>query len=114
MTMGSIYEEILRETQESGNDDAGEHFTPREVIRLMSQIILAPDENKLNKSGMIRSIYDPAVGTGGMLSIAREQILKINPKITVDVFGQEKNAESFAICQSDMLLKNLVNYSYQN
>ena len=107
MMMGTIFEEVLRETQEAGNEDAGEHFTPREVIRLMSQIILESDKNKLSKPGMIRSIYDPAVGTGGMLSIGREQILKINPKITVDVFGQELNAESFAICQSDMLLKNL-------
>ena len=107
MKMGTIYEELIREAQEAGNEEAGEHFTPREVIRLLSKLIISPDKDKLNQKGIIRSIYDPAVGTGGMLSIASEEIKEINPDIDVQGYGQELNPQSFAICKSDMLIKDL-------
>ena len=107
MKMGTIYEELIRVAQEAGNEEAGEHFTPREVIRLLSKLILVPDKDKLNQKGIIRSIYDPAVGTGGMLSVASEEIKKINPDIDVQGYGQELNPQSFAICKSDMLIKDL-------
>ena len=105
--MGTIYEELIRISQEAGNEEAGEHFTPREVIRLLSKLILIFDKDKLNQKGIIRSIYDPAVGTGGMLSVATEEIKKINPDIDVQGYGQELNPQSFAICKSDMLIKDL-------
>ena len=80
--MGTIYEELIRQTQEAGNEEAGEHFTPREVIGLLSKLILLPEKNNLSQEGIIRTVYDPAVGTGGMLSIVSEQIREINPECT--------------------------------
>ena len=105
--MGTIYEELIRQTQEAGNEDAGEHFTPREVIGLLSKLILLPEKNNLSQEGIIRTVYDPAVGTGGMLSIVSEQIREINPAVQIEGYGQELNPQSFAICKSDMLIKGL-------
>ena len=105
--MGTIYEELIRQTQEAGNEEAGEHFTPREVIGLLSKLILLPEKNNLSQEGIIRTVYDPAVGTGGMLSIASEQIREINPNVQIEGYGQELNAQSYAICKSDMLIKGL-------
>ena len=105
--MGTIYEELIRQTQEAGNEEAGEHFTPREVIGLLSKLILLPEKNNLSQEGIIRTVYDPAVGTGGMLSIVSEQIREINPAVQIEGYGQELNPQSFAICKSDMLIKGL-------
>ena len=105
--MGTIYEELIRQTQEAGNEEAGEHFTPREVIGLLSKLILLPEKNNLSQEGIIRTVYDPAVGTGGMLSIVSEQIREINPDVQIEGYGQELNPQSFAICKSDMLIKGL-------
>ena len=105
--MGTIYEELIRQSQEAGNEEAGEHFTPREVIGLLSKLILLPEKNNLSQEGIIRTVYDPAVGTGGMLSIASEQIREINPNVQIEGYGQELNAQSYAICKSDMLIKGL-------
>ena len=105
--MGTIYQELIRQTQEAGNEEAGEHFTPREVIGLLSKLILLPEKNNLSQEGIIRTVYDPAVGTGGMLSIVSEQIREINPDVQIEGCGQELNPQSFAICKSDMLIKGL-------
>ena len=105
--MGTIYEELIRQTQEAGNEEAGEHFTPREVIGLLSKLILLPEKKNLSQEGIIRTVYDPAVGTGGMLSIVSEQIRGINPNVQIEGYGQELNPQSFAICKSDMLIKGL-------
>jgi len=105
--MGTIYEELIRQAQEAGNEEAGEHFTPREVISLLSKLILLPEKDNLSQEGIIKTVYDPAVGTGGMLSIASEQIREINPNVQIEGCGQELNAQSYAICKSDMLIKGL-------
>jgi type I restriction enzyme M protein len=103
--MGTIYEELIRKSSEAANDEAGEHFTPREVIKLMVYLLFTHDIEFLNQKYLIRTIYDPAAGTGGMLSIASEYINKLNPNSRLDVFGQELNPETYAICKSDMMLK---------
>ena len=105
--MGTIYEELIRQTQEAGNEEAGEHFTPREVIGLLSKLILLPEKDNLSQEGITKTVYDPAVGTGGMLSIVSEQIREINPDVQIEGYGQELNPQSFAICKSDMLIKGL-------
>jgi len=103
--MGTIYEELIRKTSEATNEEAGEHFTPREVIRLMVNLIFAEDENLLKGKGVSRAIYDPAAGTGGMLAIADKHIREINPKARTELFGQELLPAAYAICKSDMMLK---------
>ncbi|KWX01412.1 Type I restriction-modification system [Carbonactinospora thermoautotrophica] len=103
--MGYVFEELIRRFSELSNETAGEHFTPREVIRLMVNLLLAPDRDALATPGIVRKIYDPACGTGGMLTEAQEQITRYNPHATVEVYGQELNPESYAICRSDMLIK---------
>lgn len=103
--MGTIYEELIRKTSEATNEEAGEHFTPREVIRLMVNLIFADDENLLKQKGVSRTIYDPAAGTGGMLAIADERIREINPNARTELFGQELLPFAYAICKSDMMLK---------
>lgn len=103
--MGLIFEELIRKFAESSNETAGEHFTPREVIRLMVDILFAPDDNDLDKANIVRSIYDPTAGTGGMLSVADEHIRKMNPDATLTLAGQELNPESYAICKADMVIK---------
>ncbi|WP_299651185.1 class I SAM-dependent DNA methyltransferase [uncultured Jannaschia sp.] len=105
LEMGYLFEELIRRFSEISNETAGEHFTPREVVRLLVDLLLAPDEEALQGRGIIRRVYDPACGTGGMLSIAEEAMRTLNPDLNVDLFGQELNGESFAICKSDMLVK---------
>ena len=104
MEMGYLFEDLIRRFSEISNETAGEHFTPREVIRLIVELLVANDDTKLAGTGLIRRIYDPACGTGGMLTIAEEALKGFNPSIAVELFGQELNAESFAICRSDMLV----------
>jgi type I restriction enzyme M protein len=103
--MGLIFEELIRKFAELSNETAGEHFTPREVIRLMVNLIFIEDDDALSKPGVVRTIYDPTAGTGGMLSIAGEYLEEHNSKARLTVFGQELNAESYAICKADMLIK---------
>lgn len=104
LEMGYLFEELIRKFSEISNETAGEHYTPREVIRLIVGLLLANDKNALTGSGVIRQVYDPAAGTGGMLSIAEMEMKELNPRIRVELFGQELNPESFAICKSDMLV----------
>lgn len=102
--MGYLFEELIRRFSEISNETAGEHFTPREVIRLIVDLLIANDDEKLSKKGSIRQVYDPACGTGGMLTITEEALKSHNPTIRVELYGQELNPESFAICKSDMLV----------
>lgn len=105
LEMGYLFEELIRRFSEISNETAGEHFTPREVVRLLVDLLLANDEEALSGKGVIRRVYDPAAGTGGMLSTAEEAMKAMNPALSVDLFGQELNGESFAICKSDMMVK---------
>lgn len=102
--MGYLFEELIRRFSEISNETAGEHYTPREVIRLIVSLLLINDRDALTGSGIIRQVYDPAAGTGGMLSIAEMEMQALNPRIRVELYGQELNPESFAICKSDMLV----------
>ncbi len=104
-TMGYVFEELIRKFSELSNETAGEHFTPREVIRLMVNVLFLEDRKALTARGIVRTIYDPAGGTGGMLSIADDYLQELNPESKPVVFGQEINPESYAICKSDMLIK---------
>ncbi|TAZ51025.1 SAM-dependent DNA methyltransferase [Rhizobium ruizarguesonis] len=104
MQMGLIFEELIRRFAELSNETAGEHFTPREVIRLMVHLLFVEDEDILNKPGIVRSIYDPTAGTGGMLSVA-EEYLEGRKNTRLIMHGQELNDESYAICKADMLIK---------
>tara|TARA_Y100000310_G_scaffold344568_1_gene458016 strand:+ start:187 stop:2229 length:2043 start_codon:yes stop_codon:yes gene_type:complete len=104
--MGYIFEELIRKSNESSNETAGEHFTPREIIRLMVNILMSKDKEELSKKAKIVTVYDPACGSGGMLTIAKKHIkTELNPNATVELFGQEVNDETFALCKSDMLIK---------
>jgi type I restriction enzyme M protein len=103
--MGVVFEELIRRFAELSNETAGEHFTPREVIRLMVNLLFIEDEDALRKPGVVRSIYDPTAGTGGMLSIAEEYLTSHNPDARLVIYGQELNPESYAICKADMLIK---------
>ncbi|MBX7224304.1 MAG: type I restriction-modification system subunit M [Blastocatellia bacterium] len=103
--MGLVFEELIRKFAEISNETAGEHFTPREVIRLMVNLLFIEDDAVLSKPGVVRTIYDPTAGTGGMLTIAGEYLEEHNPQARLTVFGQELNAESYAICKADMLIK---------
>ena len=102
--MGYLFEDLIRRFSEISNETAGEHFTPREVIRLIVELLLANDHAALTGTGIIRTVYDPACGTGGMLALTEEAMTALNPKIRVELFGQELNGESFGICKSDMLV----------
>ncbi|QKZ12712.1 class I SAM-dependent DNA methyltransferase [Spirosoma sp. KUDC1026] len=104
LEMGYIFEELIRKFAEISNETAGEHFTPREVIELMVNLLFI-DETDIYKKGAIRTLYDPTAGTGGMLSVADAFIKSQNPDATLLLFGQEINPESYAICKSDMLIK---------
>jgi len=104
-TMGYIFEELIRRFSEQSNETAGEHFTPREVVRLMVDLLFIGDDTLLRERAIIRSLYDPACGTGGMLSVAQERLEELNPDATLAVYGQELNGESYAICRSDMMIK---------
>ena len=104
--MGYVFEELIRRFNEQSNENPGEHFTPREVIRLMVRLLINGDRDMLGQSGVVRTVYDPACGTGGMLSIAKEYIFEqINPNADIRLFGQEVNPETYAVCKSDMLIK---------
>jgi len=104
MEMGYVFEELIRKFSELSNETAGEHFTPREVIRLMVNLLFV-DEKDIFKKGIVKTLYDPACGTGGMLSVAESFIMEQNPDAKLEVFGQEINPESYAICKSDMMIK---------
>ena len=103
--MGTIFEELIRKFNEASNEEAGDHFTPREVIRLMVDLLFNPDDNILSKKGIIKTLLDPACGTGGMLSVASDYVKELNPQAQLEVFGQDWNPESYAICGSDMMIK---------
>ena len=105
LEMGYLYEELIRRFSELSNETAGEHFTPREVIRLMVNLLFIEDDATLSKKGTVRTIFDPACGTGGMLSVAEDHLRELNPNARLEVFGQELNDETYAICRSDMMLK---------
>jgi type I restriction enzyme M protein len=105
-SMGLVFEELIRKFAEDSNETAGEHFTPREVIRLMVNLLFIEDDDVLTPgNAVVRTIYDPTAGTGGMLSIAGECLLEHNPQARVTMYGQELNDESYAICKADMLIK---------
>ena len=103
--MGLVFEELIRKFAELSNETAGEHFTPREVIRLMVNLIFIEDDEALTQPGIVRSLYDPASGTGGMLSVAEEHLVSHNSSARLVLSGQELNPESYAICKADMLIK---------
>lgn len=114
--MGLVFEELIRKFAEISNETAGEHFTPREVIRLMVNLLFIEDDQVLAKAGVVRTIYDPTAGTGGMLSVAGEYLEEHNPEARLTMFGQELNPESYAICKADMLIKgqNVANIVFGN
>jgi len=105
--MGLVFEELIRKFAEISNETAGEHFTPRELIRLMVSPLFIEDDEALSKPGIVRTIYDPTAGTGTgrMLSVAGEHLHEIKPGARLTMFGQELNPESYAICKADMLIK---------
>ncbi len=103
--MGLVFEELIRRFAESSNDTAGEHFTPRDIIRLTTSLVFMEDDDALTKAGIIRTIYDPTAGTGGFLSAGMEYVHELNPQAVMRAFGQELNPESYAICKADMLIK---------
>jgi type I restriction enzyme M protein len=111
LEMGYIFEEIIRRFSEAHNEDAGQHYTPREVIKLMVNILFGDDSAILSGTNVAKTIYDPACGTGGMLSVAEEYIHQLNTTAEIIPFGQELNDQTFAICKADMLIKgNEANY----
>ncbi len=103
--MGYIFEELIRRFNEASNEEAGDHFTPREVIRLMVNLLFMPDSDVLTTKGIVKTLYDPACGTGGMLSVAEDYVRELNPDAQLEVFGQDYNAQANAICGSDMMIK---------
>ena len=103
--MGYIFEELIRRFNEASNEEAGDHFTPREVIRLMVDLLFLPDTDILTTKGIVKTLYDPACGTGGMLSVAESYVRELNPDARLEVFGQDFNPQAYAICGSDMLIK---------
>ena len=105
LEMGYIFEEITRRFSEAHNEDAGQHYTPREVIQLMVNILFFDDNDILSGNNVAKTLYDPACGTGGMLSVAEEYLHKLNSSTELMAFGQEINDQTFAICKSDMLIK---------
>ena len=103
--MGLAFEELIRRFAEGSNETAGEHFTPRDIVRLTTALVFMEDDDALSKSGIIRTIYDPTAGTGGFLSSGMEYVHELNPNAVMRAFGQELNPESYAICKADMLIK---------
>ncbi|WP_345867330.1 class I SAM-dependent DNA methyltransferase [Shewanella algae] len=103
--MGLVFEELIRRFAESSNETAGEHFTPRDIVRLTTSLVFSADDEALTKPGAVRSIYDPTAGTGGFLSSGMEYLNEINGSARLATFGQELNPESYAICKADMLIK---------
>lgn len=103
--MGLTFEELIRRFAEGSNETAGEHFTPRDIVRLTTSLVFMEDDDALTKPGIIRTIYDPTAGTGGFLSSGMEYVHELNPKAVMRAYGQELNPESYAICKADMLIK---------
>ena len=103
--MGLVFEELIRRFAESSNETAGEHFTPRDIVRLTTSLVFMEDDEALTGEGIIRTIYDPTAGTGGFLSAGMEYVHELNPRAVMRAFGQELNPESYAICKGDMLIK---------
>ncbi|EPV3662242.1 MULTISPECIES: type I restriction-modification system subunit M [Enterobacter cloacae complex] len=103
--MGLVFEELIRRFAESSNETAGEHFTPRDIVRLTTSLVFMEDDEALTQDGIIRTIYDPTAGTGGFLSAGMEYVHELNPNAVMRAFGQELNPESYAICKADMLIK---------
>ena len=103
--MGTIYEELLRKFSEMTNEESGDHFTPRDIVQLLVTLVFGPDKENLQGEGLIRTIYDPCCGTGGLLSIGKQWVKdNINSDISVELFGQELNDQTYAICKSDQLI----------
>ena len=103
--MGLVFEELIRRFAEGSNETAGEHFTPRDIVRLTTSLVFMEDDEALTKPGIIRTIYDPTAGTGGFLSAGMEYVHELNPQAVMRAYGQELNPESYAICKADMLIK---------
>ncbi|ARD40225.1 SAM-dependent DNA methyltransferase [Edwardsiella ictaluri] len=103
--MGLVFEELIRRFAESSNETAGEHFTPRDIVRLTTSLVFMENDEALTQDGIIRTIYDPTAGTGGFLSSGMEYVHELNPNAVMRAFGQELNPESYAICKADMLIK---------
>ncbi|MDY7537794.1 class I SAM-dependent DNA methyltransferase [Undibacterium sp. 5I1] len=103
--MGLVFEELIRRFAEGSNETAGEHFTPRDIVRLTTSLAFMEDDDALTKPGIIRTIYDPTAGTGGFLSAGMEYVHELNPNAVMRAYGQELNPESYAICKADMLIK---------
>lgn len=103
--MGYIFEDLIRRFNEASNEEAGDHFTPREVIRLMVNLLFLPDGDVLTTKGIVKTLCDPACGTGGMLSVSEEYLRELNPDARLEVFGQDYNAQAYAVCGSDMMIK---------
>lgn len=114
--MGLIFEELIRRFAEISNETAGEHFTPRDIVRLTTSLVFMFDDEVLSKPGIVRSIYDPTAGTGGFLSAGTEYVHELNPNTRLTTYGQELNPESYAICKADMLVKgqDVSNIKYGN
>jgi len=114
--MGLIFEELIRRFAEASNETAGEHFTPRDIVRLTTSLLFMLDDDVLTKPGIVRSLYDPTAGTGGFLSSGSEYIHEMNDQAKLVTFGQELNPESYAICKADMLIKGqpVENIKYGN
>jgi type I restriction enzyme M protein len=105
--MGSVYEELLRKFSEMSNEESGDHFTPRDVVKLLVSFVFGGDRENLQGEGKIRSVFDPCCGTGGMLTIGKEWVLEnINPNLKIDLYGQELNDVTYSICKSDLLMMN--------
>ncbi|MBI4790488.1 MAG: SAM-dependent DNA methyltransferase [Chloroflexi bacterium] len=105
-TMGSVFEELIRKFNEALNENPGEHFTPRDVIHLMVDLVLSQDRDMLKRNHIVRKVFDPAAGSGGMVTIAKDRIIAINPNAEVYLFGQEVNPETYAMCKSDLYMKS--------
>jgi len=106
LEMGYIFEELVRKFNEALNENPGEHFTPREVIRMMVDLILAPDHQRLSRKHLVVLLNDPCCGSGGMLTIAAERIAEVNPTAEVHLYGQEVNPETYALCKADLYMKS--------
>ncbi len=114
--MGLVFEELIRRFAEASNETAGEHFTPRDIVRLTTSLLFMGDDDVLTKAGVVRSLYDPTAGTGGFLSSGTEYVHEMNRDAKLVTFGQELNPESYAICKADMLIKgqDVANIKYGN
>ena len=104
--MGTIFEELIRRFNEALNENPGEHFTPRDVINLMVRLLITPDREMLRQPHIVRKVYDPCCGTGGMLTLTKDTIQALNPQANVYLYGQEVNPETYAVCKSDLYMKD--------